>query len=104
MTQSFVVFTPNRLSAGDALIPADTSPELFKFLRDYFFGYRKGVQATHPYTDVDDLLESLLHQDCDTLPLYEAFSKTCVGSLRDYLQNVRANFGGDSIVICSELD
>jgi len=104
MTQSFVVFTPNRLSAGDALIPADTSSDLFTFLRNYFFGYTKGVASTHPYTEVDDLIESLGKEKCDTHPLYESFSTTCVGNLRDYLQNVRDNFGGDSIVICSELD
>lgn len=106
MTQakSFVIFAPNRLSAGDALIPADTSPDLFQYLREYFFGYKKGVSVAQPYTEAGQLMECLEVQDCDNRPLYESDSNTCVGSLHDYLENVSQNFGNESIVICSELD
>ena len=110
--KTLVIFVPNRLSCDNVLVHNDEHPALFKFLNDFFYGEYQGDTQHKPFVDVDVFLEELEAQVSETDPTDQGVDCTHLTSegeyptrfenLRDYLQNVKSNFGPDTVCVCSD--
>ena len=109
--QSLVVFVPNKPSCENVIVHSDDHSKLFNFLNNFFYGDTKGDCQPKPFVDVDIFLEDLEAQVSETDPNDQGVDCTHLTSdseyvtrfenLRDYLQNVKSNFGPDTVVVCS---
>lgn len=99
---SFVIFVPNKLSAGDIIVSPGIHPKLYDFLNDYFYWWNKGTPCFKPYAVARLMLEEIEEETFDDAELAvdeEAF--TPFTSIHEWLKTVIENYGEETIVVCS---
>ena len=112
--RTFIVFPPNRLSAGNVLINQEGHRDLYNFLDRSFYDQFKGQRMNKPYASTHLLLEwideaesvEVNGEDVISPDRYNLTSEDNItySSLREYLGEVSSNFGPDTIVICSDYE
>ena len=113
-TQTFVIFPPNRLSAGNVLVHQKEHRDLYDFLNNLSYGEFKGQRMNYPWHYISLLLEAIDNEesveingeDVISPDRYELTSEDNItySSLREYLNEVSTNFGPDTIVIVSHYE
>ena len=113
-SQTFVVFPPNRLSAGNVLITQQEHRDLYNFLDNISYGEFKGQRMNYPWHYISLLLEKIDDEESveingDDVISPDRYTLTSednitYSSLREYLNEVSSNFGPDTIVLVSHFE
>ena len=102
MTAPYSLFVPNKLSIPSVSVDTEHQPLLHQFLSDYFYGSRDGKQQFKPYAWAGLMLEEVDGEAFDGTSLpSDVEEEGCFDSIQDWLKNIIANFGDDTILVCS---
>lgn len=97
-----VLFVPNKLSMPNLLVNDEQHSDFFDFCCNYFFGNSIGYKEIKPFAYAGLMLEEIEEDEWGCYEYASEDEYTTYTSPAEWLSEVIANFGPDTIIICSD--